>query len=109
MTEVEKLSLLRAMVGTPNTDEDWSDDVLISYLTIAGRKIINRAYPYDDEVTEVPRRYGYLQCEIASYLLNKRGAEGQTAHSENGVSRSYESADVPESMLSEVIPFCKVI
>jgi hypothetical protein len=109
MTEVEKLSLLRAMVGTPNTDENWSDDVLISYLTIAGRKIINRAYPYDDEITEVPRRYGYLQCEIACYLLNKRGAEGQTAHSENGVSRSYESADVPESMLSEVIPFCKVI
>lgn len=109
MTEVEKLSLLRAMVGTPNTDENWSDDVLISYLTIAGRKIINRAYPYDDEVSEVPRRYGYLQCEIACYLLNKRGAEGQTAHSENGVNRSYESADVPESMLSEVIPHVGVL
>ena len=109
MTEVEKLSLLRAMVGTPNTDENWSDDVLISYLSIAGRKIINRAYPYDDTVTDVPRRYGYLQCEIAAYLLNKRGAEGQTAHSENGVSRSYESADVPESMLSEVIPHVGVI
>lgn len=104
MTEVEKLSLLRAMVGTPNNDENWSDDVLISYLNVAGRKIINRAYPYDDTVTEVPRRYGYLQCEIANYLLNKRGAEGQTAHSENGVSRSYESADVPESMLGEIIP-----
>ena len=109
MTEVEKLTLLRAMVGTPNTDENWSDDVLISYLTIAGRKIINRAYPYNDEVTEVPRRYGYLQCEIAAYLLNKRGAEGQTAHSENGVNRSYESADVPESMLSEVTPHVGVL
>ena len=109
MTEVEKLSLLRAMVGTPNNDENWSDDVLISYLTIAGRKIINRAYPYDDTVDEVPRRYGYLQCEIAAYLLNKRGAEGQTAHSENGISRSYESADVPESMLREVIPHVEVL
>ena len=104
MTEVEKLSLLRAIVGTPNTDENWGDDVLLSYLTIAGQKVINRAYPYDDTVTEVPRRYGHLQCEIAAYLLNKRGAEGQTAHSENGISRSYESADVPESMLSEVVP-----
>lgn len=103
MTEVEKLSMLRVIVGQPN-DGDWSDDVLISYLAIAGRKIINRAYPYDDTVNEVPRRYGYLQCEIAAYLLNKRGAEGQTAHSENGVSRSYASADVPEAMLSEVIP-----
>lgn len=103
MTEVEKISMLRVMAGQPN-EGDWSDDVLISYLTIAGRKIINRAYPYDDTITEVPRRYGYLQCEIANYLLNKRGAEGQTSHSENGISRSYESADVPESMLSEVIP-----
>lgn len=103
MTEVEKLSMLRVMVGQPN-EGDWSDDVLISYLNIAGRKILNRAYPYDDTVTEVPRRYGYLQCDIAAYLLNKRGAEGQIAHSENGISRSYASADVPESMLSEVIP-----
>ena len=109
MTDIEKLSLVRAMVGTPNTDENWSDDKIISYLTIAGRKIINRAYPYDDEVTEVPRRYGYLQCEIACYLLKKRGADGQTGHSENGVSRSYESADVPESMLSEVIPHVGVL
>lgn len=103
MLEVEKLTLLRVMVGQPNEGE-WADDILISYLAIAGRKILNRAYPYDDTITEVPRRYGYLQCEIAAYLLNRRGAEGQTSHSENGISRVYESADVPESMLSEVVP-----
>ena len=103
MMEVEKLTLLRVMVGQPNTGE-WADEVLSSYLAIAGSKILSRAYPYDDTVTEVPRRYGYLQCEIAAYLLNKRGAEGQTAHSENGVSRSYGSADVPEEMLKEVTP-----
>ena len=108
MTEVEKLAMLRVIVGQPN-EGDWSDDVLTSYLAIAGRKIINRAYPYDDTVEDVPRRYGYLQCDIAAYLLNKRGAEGQTAHSENGISRSYESADVPESMLSEVIPHVGVL
>lgn len=108
MTDVEKLSLLRVMVGQPN-EGDWTDDTLISYLNIAGRKIINRAYPYDDSVTEVPRRYDYLQCDIACYLLNKRGAEGETSHSENGISRSYENADVPYSMLSEVIPHIGVI
>ena len=109
MTEVEKLSLLRVMVGQPNTDENWTDDVLISYLKIAGEKIINRAYPYDDTVTEVPRRYGVLQCEIAQYLLNKRGAEGETAHAENGINRTYESADVPESLMREVIPHVEVL
>ena len=109
MTEVEKLSLLRVMVGQPNTDENWTDNVLISYLKIAGDKIIKRAYPYDDTVEEVPRRYGVLQCEIALYLLNKRGAEGEVSHSENGVNRTYENADVPESLLREVITHVEVL
>ena len=109
MTEVDKLSLLRAMVGQPADSENWSDDVLISYLRLAGEKVINRAYPFDDTVTEVPRRYGALQCEIANYLLNKRGAEGQTSHSENGVNRTYENADVPESLLSNITPFIEVL
>lgn len=103
MTEAEKLTMLRVMVGQANEGE-WVDDTLLSYLEIAGNKILNRAYPYDDTITEVPSRYGYLQCEIAAYLLNKRGAEGQLSHGENGISRTYESADVPESMLKEVIP-----
>ena len=104
MTQTEKLQLLKAMVGESDTEE-----VLLAYLNIAGCKIMNRAYPYGTEETEVPVRYGFLQCEIAAYLLNKRGAEGQTSHSENGISRSYEGADVPESMLGAVTPFCGVM
>jgi len=99
MTQAEKLQLLKAMVGESDTEE-----VLLTYLNIAGHKIINRAYPYGTDDTEVPTRYDFLQCEIAAYLLNKRGAEGQISHSENGISRSYESADVPESLLGAVTP-----
>ena len=109
MTIAEKITQVRAMVGKPADDTDWSDNVLLAYLNIAGRKILNRAFPYDDTDKEIPPKYALLQCEIATYLLNKRGAEGQTSHSENGISRSYESADVPESMLKGVIPFCGVI
>lgn len=104
MTQAEKLTLLKAMVGSSDTD-----DVLLAYLNIAGRKILNRAYPYGTDETEVPSRYDFLQCEIAAYLLNKRGAEGQTSHSENGISRSYESADVPESLLGAITPTVGVI
>ena len=104
MTQTEKLQLLKAIVGGSDTEE-----VLLAYLNIAGNKIINRAYPYGTYETEVPVRYDFLQCEIAAYLLNKRGAEGQTSHSENGISRSYESADVPESLLGAVTPMCGVI
>lgn len=60
MTEEEKLIALKAMVGGSDSDE-----VLSTYLKLAGRKIINRAYPYDSSVTEVPAQYDTLQCEIA--------------------------------------------
>lgn len=109
MTDIEKLALCRVMVEQPATADGWSDDIIIAYLTIAGRKIIERRFPYDDTVTEVPSRYGVLQCEIAAYLLNKRGAEGEISHSENGISRTYENADVPESMLADVLPHCMVV
>ena len=103
MTEEEKIKTLKAMVG----DSD-SDDVLSTYLLLAGRKIINRAYPYDSTVTDVPVEYETLQCEIAAYMLNKRGAEGQTQHTENGISRQYENADIPASMLKAVTPHCGI-
>ena len=104
MTNEEKLAALKAMVG--NTD---SDEVLSTYLTLAGGKILTKAFPFNPENTEVPVQYSYLQVEIAAYMLNKRGAEGQTSHSENGISRTYENADVPSSMLRRVVPFCGVV
>ena len=82
MTHDEKLTALKAMVGGSDTDE-----VLSAYLNLAGGKIIAKAYPYKSEVTEVPAQYHYLQVEIAAYMLNKRGAEGQTSHTENGITR----------------------
>ena len=105
MTDQEKLDLLKAMLG----DSTESTIVLSTYLKIAGDKIINKAYPYSNDITEVPKRYDILQCEIAAYLINKRGAEGQTSHSENGISRSYENADIPASMLSSVTPHVGII
>lgn len=99
MTEAEKLSNLSAIVGGADSDE-----TLTAYLTLAGRKIIAKAYPYRDDVTEVPAKYDFLQVEIAAYMLNKRGAEGQTSHTENGITRAYENADIPASMLRTITP-----
>lgn len=105
MTNEEKLEMLKAMIG----DSTDSNIVLSTYLKIAGDKIINKAYPYDNDITEVPSRYDVLQCELAAYLLNKRGAEGQISHSENGITRSYEDADIPASMLRSVTPHVGII
>lgn len=103
MTESEKLAMLENLSG------ESDEGVLLTFLTLAGQKIIQRAYPYRTDIEEVPGRYATTQVEIACYLLNKRGAEGETYHSENGINRSYENADVPDSMLSRVVPFVGVI
>lgn len=103
MNDTEKLAMLKVLV---DVDDDTQDSALTVYLQIAGSKILSKAFPYDSSQTEVPARYSFLQCEIAAYLWNKRGAEGQTVHTENGITRQYGSADVPNSMLREVVPFC---
>jgi hypothetical protein len=98
----EKLEKLRAITG--ETDES----VLEVYLDIAGDVILRRLYPYGTEITQVPSPYEVRQIEIASYLLNKRGAEGETAHSENGINRTYGDAYVPPSYLRGIVPFARV-
>lgn len=103
MSDAEKISLVKSMAGE-------SDEGTVSaYLGISGSKICRRAFPFDPTVTEVPEQYGYLQVEIAVYLLNKRGGEGELSHSENGISRSYENGDVPESMMRQVVPMAGVL
>lgn len=104
MTFDEKLTALKAIVGG-NDD----DNVLSTYLLLAKGIILARAYPYRRDVLEVPGEYDYLHLEIAAYMLNKRGAEGQTSHSENGISRGYENADIPASMLKAITPHVGVI
>ncbi len=105
MQDYEKSTLLSSMSG------EKDPDVLNAYLMLAGQAVIKRAFPFatDGEALTVPDKYISDQLEIACYLLNKRGAEGQISHNENGINRSYESASIPESMLSSIVPFAGVI
>lgn len=105
MTPEKKLETLRILIDDSSEKED--SHTLSVYLDMAGAKILERLYPYKEnwDGLEVPDKYAMLQLKIAAYMLNKRGAEGQVQHIENGVHRNYGDADVPESMLSSVAPF----
>lgn len=98
MTEFEKMVRLSTMV------EETDNSILSTYLDIAGERVCRQAYPFNPEITTVPDRYVGVQLEIAAYLISRRGAEGETAHNENGINRSWASASIPRSMLSTVIP-----
>ena len=98
---MDKLQTLKLLTGATDSE----DDLLLALLSLAEGKILERLYPYDHSKETLPTRYVGKQIEIVVYLYNKQGAEGQTVHSENGISRTYESADVPESMLRGIAPF----
>ena len=102
MTREEMLAEVQSRTG------ETDSGVLASYLDEAGDAIIDKAYPFRDDVTEVPVKYQRKQIEIATYLINKRGAEGETKHDENGTGRTYEAASVPKSMLKSVTPFAAI-
>lgn len=102
MSDLEKLECLRDLLE----DNTESDDILLAFLRLAGQKVIMKAYPFNPSVKEVPPRYAMIQVEIAAYLMNKRGAEGEIYHGENGIFRNYQGASVPDSMLAGITPFC---
>lgn len=103
MTEEVMKERLSTLTG------ETDNDILLTFLDIAAEKILAKCYPYRNDVRIVPSKYHGTQLEIAAYLLNKRGAEGETTHNENGINRSYESASVPDSMLKHITPYASVL
>lgn len=102
MTDSEKLTALRALIGTTSlTDSD-----LLVFLNIAGSKVIGRCYGIRKSLhTDVPEEYELIQIELAANAVFKRGAEGQSSYSDNGVSRVYESENV---LLNRIVPYMHV-
>ena len=98
MTNDEKLTMLTHM-----TDES-DDGLLSSYLSLAEQVVLEKAFPFGNYPENFPSRYDGIQVEIAAYMINKRGAEGEIVHLENGVSRHWEDAGVAPSLLRRIVP-----
>ena len=93
MTDEEMAIAVKALV-----DDDRFDGYVAHYLEIAKGAVVSHLFPYADKAWEdVPEKYHARTVEIAVYLVNRRGSEGETSHSESGISRSYESAGIPKS------------
>lgn len=103
MTDNEKLKMLESITG------ETEEAVLSTYLTLAKGVVLRKAYPFGDGTETVPTKYETVQVEIAAYMLNKRGAEGESAHSENGVTRYYEDGDIPPTLLRRILPVGEVL
>lgn len=99
MTDAEKLTVLKSMLDSGDTT---SDEVANAYLKAAEKAVINIAFPFGNGSEAMPEKYDYEQIEVALYMLNKRGAEGEKLHIEEGTHRSFEVADIPTSLKSRI-------
>jgi hypothetical protein len=101
MTPLERLKV--------RIPENKNDLELAEFLESAKAIILSRRFPFGEQPEKLEKKYEDLQVRIAVELYNKRGVEGQTSHSENGVSRSYASANVSEDLLREITPKAGVV
>lgn len=101
MTTTEKMARVSVLIS-PDTA---SSDLLTYLLEQAEGIILNKRYPFGvPEGTTVPAMYESVQIRVAVELYSKMGAEGQVSHSENGVTRTWEAADVSPSLLKQITP-----
>lgn len=103
MTNEQKIAKLKVLL----LPDEANDNLLSTLVEQAKGIVLNRRYPFGyPEGTEVPSQYEHIQLQIAVELFTKMGAEGEVTHNENGINRTYESADVSQSLLKRIIPMC---
>ena len=103
MTNEQKIEKLKVLIS-PDTA---TDELLLSLLEQSEGIILNRRYPFGaPEGATLSPVYQLIQIRIAVELFGKMGAEGQTAHGENGISRTWEAGDVSPSLLRQIVPVC---
>ena len=103
MTNEQKIEKLKVLIS-PDTA---TDPLLLSLLEQAEGIILNRRYPFGaPEGAELSAFHQQIQLRIVVELFGKIGAEGQTAHDENGIKRTWEAGDVSPTLLKTIVPVC---
>lgn len=103
----EQVCLVLVLAGDPSADAELAG----AYLRVARDAILAARNPLADDPSSCAweARYDTLLCEVAADLLCRRGAEGETAHKENGVDRTWASAGISRHLLQRVVPRGRVM
>lgn len=110
MTQTQKVEMLRTLLS--NDDAAPDDDVLAAYLNVAESEILSWRYSFstDNDVPQsCPPEYEMTQIHAVLAGLTTSGGEGETAHSENGISRTFRYPDMMAYVRANVRPICKVV
>lgn len=91
------------ITDSPTDTEDLKDEIerAISTINDCRRFTPTKDKPY-------PQKYEKTIIPLCLCAFSKIGAEGQTSHSENGITRNYTNGgDYPQDMLDSIIPLAK--
>jgi hypothetical protein len=107
MNDAEKTAMVQTLV---ENDSEATAEIVAVYLALACNAMLERLFPYDSGKTaeNIPPRYDSLQCELAARYFLRRGGQGEIAHSENGVNRTYQSVN-DEDLLRMIPQIAKVM
>lgn len=90
-------------------DFDTFDDTYLTYEINRAIAEINRCRRFTPTASQAyDAKYEYLIIPFCISAIAKIGAEGQTLHTENGVSRQYGSSmDYPQELVHQIVPLVK--
>ena len=110
MTNADKLTMLQVILE--DGGEVPTEDTLEMYLTLAGTEILNWMYHLvggvPESVTDVPARYDIAQIYAVAAGYTHAGAEGQSAHDENGIRRTFVYSDMLDYIHNNVLAYVRV-
>ena len=104
MTATAKLVQLKALLQITDATKDAT---LAAYLNFAKLEILSWLYSGDtpDDVTDVPAQYEPTQIAACVVAYGVSGGEGETGHSENGISRTFRYEDMVAYIRTHVYPY----
>ena len=86
---------------------DGSDYSTITLLVdLACHNVVNRRYPFgytEKQEEKAIKQYSNVVFRAVVYAYNMQGAEGESSHNENGISRAYTDED---KLYTEIVSMC---
>ena len=114
MQMIKESIIENALIYFDTTGESISDEFLLLIVdSLMDEYKSKRNYPayFTEEQIDADvsayfnRKKAYFSMKVIPAMVGKIGAEGQVSHSENGISRTWET----DTWFSDVIPYCEVL
>ena len=109
MSNDDKLDMLQTLLGIGNSEISEIGRIEV-YLTAAEKEIIEWRFSLSGNKPEaVPEEFDMTHVWAVINGYSQSGAEGQSTHSENGVARTFNYADMVQYIRRNVRPLVGIM